>query len=284
MDFDEIRRLTITALFSDDVLFDQLVLKGGNAITLVHGLGNRASFDLDFSLTTDFPDLDDARRRSLSALERRFASADYVVFDHKLVPKPALRGPDERPWWGGYELSFKIISSTAHRRLSSRPSKMPIEAQPVGPNQERTLRVDISKNEFTEGRIELDLDHYTIRVYTPAMVAAEKLRAICQQMPEYTLRAHARARARDFYDIHLAVSRAGVDLGTLASAELVRAMFDAKQVPIALLGTIATQREFHRPDWPDVVSAVGPGELKDFDFYFDFVVDEVSRLKTRWDV
>lgn len=28
--FEEVRRLTITALFSDDILFEQLVLKGGN--------------------------------------------------------------------------------------------------------------------------------------------------------------------------------------------------------------------------------------------------------------
>ncbi len=31
MDFSEIRRLVVIAMFSDDVLFDKLVLKGGNA-------------------------------------------------------------------------------------------------------------------------------------------------------------------------------------------------------------------------------------------------------------
>ncbi len=43
MDFDEIRRVTITALFSDEVLFDHLVLKGGNALSLVYGLTERTS-------------------------------------------------------------------------------------------------------------------------------------------------------------------------------------------------------------------------------------------------
>ena len=35
MDFDQIRRLTIVALFSDDELSERLVLKGGNALSLV---------------------------------------------------------------------------------------------------------------------------------------------------------------------------------------------------------------------------------------------------------
>ena len=35
MDFTEIRRIAITALFSDDMLLDRLVLKGGNALRLV---------------------------------------------------------------------------------------------------------------------------------------------------------------------------------------------------------------------------------------------------------
>jgi predicted nucleotidyltransferase component of viral defense system len=49
--FEDIRKLTITALFSDEVLFEQLVLKGGNALSLVHGISPRDSLDLDFSMS-----------------------------------------------------------------------------------------------------------------------------------------------------------------------------------------------------------------------------------------
>jgi hypothetical protein len=35
MDFAAVRRLAIVALFSDDQLFEQIVLKGGNALRLV---------------------------------------------------------------------------------------------------------------------------------------------------------------------------------------------------------------------------------------------------------
>lgn len=57
MNFEEVRKLIITALFSDDVLFEQIVLKGGNAISLVYGISGRVSLDLDFSLEEDWDDL-----------------------------------------------------------------------------------------------------------------------------------------------------------------------------------------------------------------------------------
>ena len=283
LDFEEVRRLTITALFSDDALFQQLVLKGGNAIALVHRLSARTSFDLDFSIEEDFDDIDEARRRCFSALKARFDSAGFVVFDEKMEAKPKLHGPDERPWWGGYELTFKLISKEKHERLKTRLNKMRISALVVGTSQTPTLRVDISKNEYVAGRVERELDHFTIRVYTLAMIAAEKLRALCQQMPEYELRPTGRGRARDFYDIYLAVAVAGVRLDEPDNVALLVAMFNAKHVPIQLLGKISSQREFHRPDWPDVVSQAS-GELESFDFYFDFVVGEVEKLKAIWNV
>lgn len=52
--------MAITALFSNDDLLDRIVLKGGNAMSLVHGLTERSSLDLDFSMEEDFADLDTA--------------------------------------------------------------------------------------------------------------------------------------------------------------------------------------------------------------------------------
>jgi predicted nucleotidyltransferase component of viral defense system len=281
--FEEVRKLTIKALFSDDVLFNQLVLKGGNAVTLVYGLGMRASFDLDFSLKGDFPDPEDAKNRAFRALESRFSSAGYAVFDTEFVAKPVLHGPDERPWWGGYELSFKLLKTSDYERLRTQPAKMQREAVTIGPNQKRKLKVDISKNEYVEGKIDQDLDHVTIRVYTPSMVAAEKIRALCQQMPEYALRGNRRGRARDFYDIFLAVTRGRVDLQSADSRILITEMFSVKRVPVQLLGRLESQREFHRPDWPSVIAAV-PDRLEEFDFYFDFVLEQVRGLETLWNV
>lgn len=279
--FEQVRRLTITALFSDDVLFEQLVLKGGNAISLVHGLGLRASFDLDFSLADDFADVDDARRRAQLALEKRFDTEGYRVFDFDFQAKPKLHGPDERPWWGGYQLEFKLLKKDEYERLNERPEKRPLQALPIGPGQQRRLRVDISKNEYVEGKVEQDLDFHTIRVYTPQMVAAEKLRALCQQMQGYELRGTRSARARDFYDIYLATTAGNARLNGEEGRHLLRAMFSAKEVPLSFLARLEAEREFHRPDWASVVQAV-PEKLEPFDFYFDFVLAEVRSLEPLW--
>jgi len=282
MDFAQIRRLTIVALFSDDRLADQLVLKGGNALSLVYRVSPRTSLDLDFSLEGDFPDFEEARKRLFRALRDRFDSAGYAVFDEQLEPKPRLEGEDERPWWGGYELKFKLVEKAKFQALQNHPRKLQIDALVVGPRQQRTFTVEFSKYEHTAGKVERELDYYTIYVYTPEMIVAEKLRAICQQMPAYPLRGHRRARARDFYDIHRAITQLGIDLTTRENHELVQNIFAAKRVPLTLLRDVRNQREFHRPDWPDVVASV-PESLQEFDFYFDFVVGQIGRLKSLGD-
>ena len=39
---DVVKRRTIVALFSDDLLMTELVLKGGNALQIAHGISTRA--------------------------------------------------------------------------------------------------------------------------------------------------------------------------------------------------------------------------------------------------
>jgi predicted nucleotidyltransferase component of viral defense system len=79
LDFAAVRRVVITAMFSDDLLSAHLVLKGGNALNLVYGLSNRTSLDLDFSMDSDFPDVADAQARLFHALHERFDAIGIVV-------------------------------------------------------------------------------------------------------------------------------------------------------------------------------------------------------------
>jgi len=137
LDFTSIRRLIITALFADDKLMDKLVLKGGNALSLIYELSTRTSLDLDFSIEKDFEDPEEIRQLILRTLQDRFDSAGYVVFDLVLKPKPRLDQPDEMPWWGGYELTFKIIEKQKDQRLRTQLDKMRIDALVIGPNQQR---------------------------------------------------------------------------------------------------------------------------------------------------
>ena len=202
MNLAEIRRLAIVAMFSDDVLFEQLVLKGGNAINLVYEFGKRVSLDVDFSLESDFSDVEGIKERIFRALKGRFGAAGVTVFDEAFELRPSLTsaGPEDK--WGGYEVRFKLMPTENFQGIGDDIEKARREALVIGPSQQKVFKLQISKFEYCAPKREVQFDEYAIYVYTPWMLAVEKLRAICQQMPEYTRRVNPRARARDFYDIH----------------------------------------------------------------------------------
>lgn len=159
-DFSAIRRLAIVSMFADDELMRRLVLKGGNALSLVHGIGSRTSLDLDFSLADDFANLALTERRLLQALADRFEAGGYEVFDARLVAKP--RDPDGRPpTWGGYRLEFKVIRRLNARRLLTLEQRQR-EAERIGPSQKRIFRIEISKHEYCDVKMEVELDGFTI--------------------------------------------------------------------------------------------------------------------------
>lgn len=279
--FAIVRRTTIIALFADDELAGILALKGGNALSLVYGITSRTSVDLDFSIKQDFPDFSATQERIFRVLKDRFDSAGYIVLDEKMTQKPRIDGEDLMPWWGGYELNFKLIEKHRYEELiHTKPEKLRIEAAVTGPGNKRVFKVDFSKFEHIEGREEHELDHYSIYVYTPEMIVLEKLRAICQQMPEYTEPHLASPRARDFFDIHETIKNRAIDLKSPDNVELLRLIFEAKQVPLSLLLLVRNTREFHRPDWLSVETSVGGSSLESFDFYFDYVQEQIELLKT----
>ena len=283
MTLEEIRRLVIVAMFSDDVLLEKLVLKGGNALDLLYAVGTRSSLDIDFSIEADFSDSDNIEQRIFAALRDRFESRNLTTFDEKFERKIPPNSPDRTL---GYKVYFKIIENSRaleiQRRFSAedrRREQMQREATVVGPAQQRIFKVDISNEEFCDGKREMSIDDYVVYVYPPEMIAIEKLRAICQQMSEYSLRSHPCPRARDFYDIHAIVSTFAIDLRSSDNINLVRSIFAAKDVPLSLLGKVNEYREFHRPDWPAVENAV-ERDLRNYDYYFDFVVEIAAQLET----
>lgn len=278
MDLRDIRRLVIIALFSDDELMEKFVLKGGNALDIVYTIGTRSSVDVDLSMSDDFEDVDDAQERIFRALRDRFDSAGFVVFDEKFQLRPSVMREGQSPRWGGYQVDFKIADRATHEKHGSDIEALRRNASLVGPEQKRTFKIDISKYEFVEPKEETEIDNYTVYVYTLPMMAAEKLRAICQQMSEYEMRRNAKPRARDFYDIHSIVTAGEIDLTNADNVELVRNIFAAKSVPLSLIGNIKNTRDYHIVDWPAVEQSVA-GEINDFDFYFEFVVEVVEKLQ-----
>jgi hypothetical protein len=280
VDFLQIREVALTAIASDDVLSRLLVLKGGNALALVHKIGKRTSLDLDFSMEADFENRQQLEKALTRAVTDRFDAAGYVVFDTSLVFKPQPRSGQVPDWWGGYTFFFKLIPREEYKKFQGSIEDLRRRSTPIDDAQHRKFEIQISRSEYCRGSEKRQVGDYELLVYTPGMIACEKLRAICQQMPEYEMAGDsARApRARDFYDIHVLVQDAGVDFGSPDMAALVKAMFQVKHVPVGLLRNIGRDASFHELDWPKVKDAVH-GPVKEFAFYVQSVLAVVSKLE-----
>jgi predicted nucleotidyltransferase component of viral defense system len=281
---ERIKKLSIIAMFSDDDLMDILVLKGGNAIDIVYGIASRSSLDLDFSMATEFNrvEMDLMKSKFEKVLNRVFDEAGYKVFDIKFGERPEDSGPKVPQFWGGYRLEFKLIDKTKYAKLENDVQRLRLSAVDVGPGARKTYRIEISKWEYCDGKNAEELDDYTVYVYTPTMIVFEKLRAICQQMPEYSkflAKSYETARARDFFDIFTVVERLNINLTTSENLNLLKVIFKAKEVPVDLIGKIKEFREYHRQDFIAVENTVKPNtRIYDFDYYFDYVVNKCNEL------
>jgi hypothetical protein len=285
---DRIKILAVQAMFSDDDLVEKLVLKGGNAMVLIHRVSARTSVDLDFSLAQDFgDDLPGVRARIEKLLTETFADGDFHLFDFEMIEKPKAISEDMKHFWGGYEVVFKLATSAVYVEHGEDLNALRMRALNLG--RGTRFSIDISRFEYVEDKEPADLEGYTIYVYSPVMIVCEKLRAICQQMPDYgpiIKRARAgSARPRDFVDIFVLMARLKLDLGSDKAHEILRSMFAVKKVPLGFLAKMSETFEFHLAGFPAVEATVEPGfDLKEFRFYFDYTLKLVDSLKPVWNV
>lgn len=284
-EIDQIKRHAIVALFSIDELVDTLVLKGGNALRLAHNLRTRASFDLDFSMEGQFElsELPSLRSRIEFRLAQVMSTSGYKVFDVTLEPKPEPLSAELADFWGGYDLEFKLIRQDHFLRLHENIDQARKEAIPARPGGRARFEIDISRHEYCTGKQKIEIDHLTVYVYTPMMIVCEKIRAICQQHPDYVqiVKKHRATRARDFFDIHQTVRRFKLDSLSDESLDLLQKIFDAKRVPLSLLEQVDSQRTFHETAWNEVVNTVDPTiKRRDFDYYFDYVATLCRSIST----
>ncbi len=284
---DHIKRITISAIVSDDVLMEMLVLKGGIALDLIYDILPRSSMDVDFSIDGDFSDdAESMRDRFETLLKSAFDEYGYKVFDVRFEERPQTLSPELAGFWGGYHLEFKLISSS-HHSVGEGIDAMRRNSLALSPSHEKRIRVDFSKYEACDEREPHVVNGLQVFVYTPTLLATEKLRAICQQMPSYRISVKspsASPRPRDFVDIHTLDVRLGARPAFPDHADLIKRVFQAKRVPLSLLGEIRDVRAFHIEGFRSVEDTVKPGhQLKPFDFYFDHVCSIADGLKPLWD-
>lgn len=281
MTIDEIRECCIVALASDSYLLDQLVLKGGNALALIHKIGNRASVDLDYSIEEDVDDPEVLKARLKAALEAEFSKRKLVVVGVRFQSRP--RSGSEHVRFGGYRFEFMLAPKEAFDSTPDDIQALGRAAILTGPNQQRKFRIEISRYEYCGWKQLESVAGKDVYVYSPDMIVAEKLRALCQQMPDYRYRSNKTPRPRDLYDIYACILHAGVNVNTPEFAELLNHVFRAKSVPLQLLDQLENHRDFHFAGWDSVQVAVAE-DLDEFDFYFDFVLAEVNKSKPFWEI
>jgi hypothetical protein len=287
---DNIKIWAVRAMFSDDDLLEQLVLKGGNAMALIHQVSARASVDLDFSLKHDFGDDKAKVEASIHrALSETFRENGYEVFDFKMGETPKRISDDMKSFWGGYGVEFKLVTAATYQEHSHDLETLRKKAINLGLGTK--FIIEISRFEYVDDKQQKEVDGYVIYVYSPEMIVCEKLRAICQQMPEYAPIARrgpahaARARARDFVDIFVLINTLRLDMTSEQAIRILTSMFEVKRVPLSFLGLMPKYRDLHQADFAAVRATVDPGfDLKDFDFYFQYTLQIVEQLKAVWDV
>jgi len=280
----KIKRLTISALVADDMLMAILVLKGGNALNLAYDISNRGSIDIDFSMEKDFTENDksDLLERFKVLLESEFSKENLSVFDVNFTEKPHFTRDEVKSFWGGYLLEFKVIEISKFKSFNGNIDFIRRNAISLQNDNSTKFTVDISKNEYITHKRPKDIEGAIVYVYSPEMLAIEKLRALCQQISDYKRIVYSmtpKSRARDFYDIYILTKSFTIDYKTLENIDICKNIFEAKRVPLEFIERIPEQKEFHRQSWESVINTVDQREiLNDFDFYFDFVMEQFKHF------
>lgn len=294
MDIDlvnKIKRLAIIALASDDKLVETLVLKGGNAIDLAYKQNSetmyRTSYDLDYSIEDgDFEEeISIVSERIKATLTQTFLENDFTVHDYKFLNKPKINRQGSVDFWGGYKAEFKVINKQFYDKNLGNIDRIRRESVQLNSDFSTIFELEFSKFEYIDNHKEkIYVDGFKIFVYTAEMIVFEKLRAICQQIPYYQNVIPSfspRARARDFYDIHYIMEMIEINPNERKNIELIQNIFQAKRVPLNFIKEIKNNKSLHSDNWQsvkDTVSPIDKKHLKDFDYYFNYVLEHFENI------
>lgn len=283
--FNQFKRWAIIALFSDDDFAERFVLKGGTALEILK-LTTRSSIDIDVSMEDDFTEdeLDSIEKRLEDAFNDVYKPHGYTIFDFKFKEKPKSQSPERAKFWGGYNIEFKIYKTANIGSLDI--SSLRRSAEIVSGNGGRKFSIDISKYEYCTNYEERNLDGYIISIYTPAMIVCEKIRALCQQLPEYFINdgKHKKPRPRDFYDIYTIMKTTKLNFDQI-DVDIFKEMFELKKVDFSLLDIILSKEyyDFTKGDLLSLINTLNLEERENFDFdiCYDYVVDGIKLIKTK---
>ncbi len=283
LDQEDIRDTVLTSIFGNDYLYDKLTLKGGNALAL-QGVNARASQDLDFSVPHGI-DLDQRTYEPIfkDSLSNGFNAKGYKVINFIFTPKPSKKNKyvqkqnslnnSSNVIWGGYHIRFGIIEHNLYNKLlQSKTKNMGAHAETIA-GDKKSIEIDISKDEYTKNREKKDLNGFTIYIYTPLMIVYEKVRASCQQLPEYKVNG-PKERSRDLFDIYeLTSTNSGLleQVTNQNNIDILIQMFTIKMVDFELLTKLDSYTEQLRSDYQNnVIPQIKTAEKPSFNFLMDY--------------
>lgn len=282
LEIDYVIETSLVAIFSTDLLSESIYLKGGQALRVKEQLRNRFSADMDFSFPDKISDEDVFFEMMQTALEQEFYANGLSLFDFKAVRKPRFKAAGTPDFWSGWGVEFKLIEKS---KRNDPPEKRSREALiPVGANSP-TITIDISEHEYCGSVERIQIKGTQVNVYSRTLLILEKIRAICQQHPEYPYKSNDQ-RARDYYDIERLWSKVLKDGNTDAflrdCASHFKAVFDAKGVTYDLLEKIFSPNfvELQRSGWSAVEVTVR-GRLQPFEYYNETLKSIISEIKIR---
>ncbi|OEK66668.1 hypothetical protein AST01_09990 [Staphylococcus equorum] len=285
---NNIRKLIITGIFADDLILGQFALKGGNALSMAHNLSERASMDIDLSMKEDIDSLTISREELKDTLQQNIAQSlegeNLTIIDFTLNDSPRKTN---NKFWGGYRITFKVVDNEEIQNNNNDIDSIRKLSISLGKSEKKEMKIDISKYEFIDNAILVDCDDDSlINVYSLTMIISEKLRAICQQMPEYKekMKVKTSPRPRDFYDIYTIIEskpNLGNDLMLGEIKSMMREIFRLKDVPLSLLENVKLEdtKEFHEKDFETVLQTIyATSHRKEFDFYYSYVCNLIEKL------
>jgi predicted nucleotidyltransferase component of viral defense system len=280
MEVDEVIEICLTGIYKEDIFNGSLYLKGGQALRIKEELKSRFSADIDFS-TPKKIELPDLFFNNLEeALRNEFSSRGYYLFDFTPERRPKFRTEGTPDFWGGWLITFKFIENQHKTKPLELRRKMAII--PRGAISQK-IEFDISEYEYCGSVEKIKVKSVEVSVYSRVLLLVEKIRAICQQHPDYKLKGND-ARSRDYYDIEKLWSKSlqekNEDTFINECAKHIENVFKAKEVDLALLEQIFLPDfvEVQRNGWPSVVSSVSD-KMQNFDYYNETLKLIISKIR-----
>lgn len=266
MNIQDVIRECVVAVFSDEILERTLVLKGGTALHLIEKIDVRLSTDIDFSVANQIENPDEYFKHVATALSRHFLTYGYEAFDAEHGRRPKEKAVSKPRFWAGWYFDFKLIDCTY--KPKNIEDKRRNALVPDGAAASK-IHLEISEYEYCGSVEKVTIDGSCVTSYSSTLLILEKLRALCQQHPDYPY-GKRKNRARDYFDIDQLVRKHRSKELYEEMRRLLPDVFNAKDVSIDLLKKIfdSAFTSFQASHFPSVEATVS-GKVESFEYYLE---------------